>query len=399
MILLIKKSIYSILFIQLLTFGYSTFSTAYELKKSILPIQLQTSYIAPPFRGDGQFHVVYELHMSNFRAISFSLVQVDAFDVDHPETNLVSYCQDGLNGCLIRPGKSNELTEPEVLRGGEFAIVFLWITLDKNVSIPDTIAHRATFQRITSSGELKQYTVEGAAIQIPPVSSLVIHPPFRPGLWLHANGPSKLGDHRMFIHVLDGLASNTQRFASDWMLLGQDGRLANGELNNNSSWYTYGSDILAVADGTITEVTDSIPENIPLSEERAVPNKREMMSGNYIILRLESGEYAFYGHLQPGSLEVKVGDKVSAGQVIGRIGNSGNSDAPHLHFHISNANDPLSGQGLPFAFHSFEVMDRLNVAEWERILINNDPWYAPDDSKISYQKEESPLGESIIQVQ
>lgn len=389
------KIIYSLIVMQLINFGYFTLCTAFELKKSVLPIQLQTSLIAPPFKGDGQVHIVYELHMSNFRAISFSLVQVDAFDVDHPDSNILSYRKDQLYECLIRPGKGNELTDPEVLHGGEFAIVFLWITFDKNVSLPDTIAHRATFQ-ITSSGEDNQYTVEGAAIHISDVSSLVIHPPFRSGLWLFANGPSKLGDHRKFIHTLDGLASNTQRFASDWMLLGPDGRLAKGELSKNPSYYCYGSDILAVADGTVTDVTEGIPENIPLTEERAVPNKRELMSGNYIILKLESGEYAFYGHLQPGSIRVKIGDKVSAGQAIGRIGNSGNSDAPHLHFHISDANDPLSGQGLPFAFYSFEVMDRLNIPEWERMVYNNEPWHATDDSKTSSQKEEAPLGEKII---
>jgi len=335
--------------------------------------------------------------MSNFRPIRFSLVQIDAFDVDHPDTDLVSYRKDELYECLIRPGKGDEAPDPEVLHGGEFAIVFLWITFDENSSLPDTIAHRATFQRKTPNGEQKEYTVEGAVIQVPGVSSLVIHPPFRAGLWLLANGPSKLGDHRKFIHALDGFASNTQRFAGDWMLLGPDGRLAKGELRKNASWYCYGSDILAVADGVVTDITDGIPENVPLSEERAVPNKREMMSGNYIMLKLESGEYAFYGHLQPGSLRVKAGDKVSAGQVIGRIGNSGNSDAPHLHFHIADANDPLSGQGLPFAFFSFTVMDRLGIPEWEEMLMNNETWYQTDDSKISLQKEEAPLGESIIQ--
>jgi murein DD-endopeptidase MepM/ murein hydrolase activator NlpD len=390
------KIICSFLFIQLVHFGHLNYTVAFELQKSVLPIQLQTSFVAPPFRGDGKVHFVYEVNLSNFRPIDFALVQIDVFDTDHPDTIILQHQGGELNRYLIRPGKGEDEANSEVLHGGEFMIVFMWVTFDEKISLPAAIAHRATFQRVTSSGEKKRYTVEGALVPLPAVSSLVIHPPVRSGLWLLANGPSKLGDHRKFIQVLDGIASNTQRFAGDWMLLGPDGRLAKGELGENQSWYCYGSDILAVADGEVTSVVDGIPENIPLLEERAVPNKREMMSGNYIILKLESGEFAFYGHLQPGSLGVKAGDNVSAGQVIGRIGNSGNSDAPHLHFHVADTNDPLSGQGLPFAFHSFEVMDRMSVSEWEEMLINSRPWVAADGSTISRYEGETPVGEAII---
>ncbi len=391
------KIICSLLLVQLIHFGHCKVNAASELKKSVLPIQLQIPFVAPPFQGDGQVHFVYELYLSNFRPIDFSLVQIDVFDTVHPEKALLHYPKDELDRYLVRPGRYEESGDPEVLHGGEFMIVFMWVTFDRTIPLPNSIAHRVVFERVTSTGEKKQYTVEGAIVRLPPTSSLVIHPPFRSGLWLLANGPSNLGDHRKFIQVLDGIASNTQRLAGDWMLLGPDGRLANGELSKNQSWHCYGSDILAVADGTVATVVDGIPENVPLSEERAVPNKRETMAGNHIILKLESGEFAFYGHLQPGSLRVKEGDKVSAGQVIGRIGNSGNSDAPHLHFHVADTNDPLSGQGLPFALFSFTVMDRLKPIEWEGMLINNEAWFATDDSKISVQKEETPIGESIIQ--
>jgi len=57
--------------------------------------------------------------------------------------------------------------------------------------------------------------------------------------------------------------------------------------------------------------------------------------------------------LQPGSRKVKPGDKVAAGQVLGLLGNSGNSDAPHLHFHVMDGPSPLKSNGLPYVFTKF----------------------------------------------
>jgi murein DD-endopeptidase MepM/ murein hydrolase activator NlpD len=69
--------------------------------------------------------------------------------------------------------------------------------------------------------------------------------------------------------------------------------------------------------------------------------------------------YAFYAHIIPGTITVKVGDQVKKGQVLGRLGNSGNSDAPHLHFHLGDANAPLGSEGIPWVFERFERLDKL----------------------------------------
>jgi murein DD-endopeptidase MepM/ murein hydrolase activator NlpD len=78
-----------------------------------------------------------------------------------------------------------------------------------------------------------------------------------------------------------------------------------------------------------------------------------------ITLTIGDGRYAFYAHLQPGSLRVKPGDKVSRGQVIGLLGNSGNADGPHLHFHIMDGPTPLVAGGLPYAFTAFTGEGRI----------------------------------------
>ena len=111
---------------------------------------------------------------------------------------------------------------------------------------------------------------------------------------------------------------------------------------------------MAVGDGVVVAVKDGIPQNIPGATSRAVPITLETVGGNHVIIDLGKGQFAFYAHLQPGSPRVKVGDRVKAGQVIGLVGNSGNSTEPHLHFHICDRNSPLASEGLPYAT-SFEV--------------------------------------------
>jgi murein DD-endopeptidase MepM/ murein hydrolase activator NlpD len=94
--------------------------------------------------------------------------------------------------------------------------------------------------------------------------------------------------------------------------------------------------VFAVADARVAAVVDGIPENTPGENSRAVPMRVATVLGNYVVLdfgaRAAGGlhRFALYGHLQPGSLKVQAGDSVHQGQVLGVIGNSGNSDGPHL---------------------------------------------------------------------
>jgi murein DD-endopeptidase MepM/ murein hydrolase activator NlpD len=71
------------------------------------------------------------------------------------------------------------------------------------------------------------------------------------------------------------------------------------------------------------------------------------------VVDIGGGRFAYYAHLQPGSLAVAVGDRVRPGQLLGLLGNSGNTDFPHLHFHVMNSPAPLGSDGLPFEFDSF----------------------------------------------
>ena len=96
-----------------------------------------------------------------------------------------------------------------------------------------------------------------------------------------------------------------------------------------------------------------MPENAGVTERSSRAVTVDSAVGNYLILDLGGERFALYAHLQPGSLKVKLGDHVSAGQALARLGNSGNSDAPHLHFQLTNGNSPLGSEGIPYELERF----------------------------------------------
>ena len=107
--------------------------------------------------------------------------------------------------------------------------------------------------------------------------------------------------------------------------------------------------------GTVVFVRDGLPDGTPYAPPAAVNHPADL-GGNQVIVRMGPGVWAFYAHLQPGSIAVAVGDEVAAGQPIGRLGNSGGSLAPHLHFGLLDGPDPLTANSLPF------VLDRYTLA-------------------------------------
>src|SRR5262249_49328921 len=157
----------------------------------------------------------------------------------------------------------------------------------------------------------------------------------------------------------------------DWIRIGADGQAFRNDPANNRNWSAYGADVLAVAGGTVIDAKDGVPENDPTSDKKAVPIDLETVGGNHILVKLPSGAAVFYAHLQPGSIKVRIGDRVREGEAIGRIGNSGQADAPHLHLHITDRPSALAAEGLPLVFRSFVLQGHLPSLA---ILANGQGW-------------------------
>ena len=308
--------------------------------------------IAPTaFKADGKWHIVYELHLNSMDRWDYKLTKVEAISGDATPRSLVSYAGSELDAVMSRPGQPG-VTEKSKLAGGAMAVVYMWATVDSQDAVPATIRQRLSVKIGTYPEEM---IVETAAIPVGR-TPVAISAPLRGDHWLAGNGPSNTSGHRKALIPIDGHAAISQRFAIDWVRLRDDGKTFHDDEKDNKNYLAYGNDALAVADGIVTETKDGIPENVPGINSRAVPITLETVGGNHVILDIGGGHFAFYAHLQPGSLRVKLGDKVRCGQALGLVGNSGNSTEPHLHFHIENGSSPLGAEGLPYSLASFEVV-------------------------------------------
>ena len=123
--------------------------------------------------------------------------------------------------------------------------------------------------------------------------------------------------------------------------------------------------MLAVADGTVAAVLDGLPENVPDAKSYPVPMNLTNMGGNNVILDIGEKQFAFYAHLQPHTIRVKVGDHVVRGQVLALVGNSGNATGPHLHFQLSDANSELGTEGLPFVIDSLQFVGKVSGEDFK----------------------------------
>jgi murein DD-endopeptidase MepM/ murein hydrolase activator NlpD len=84
-----------------------------------------------------------------------------------------------------------------------------------------------------------------------------------------------------------------------------------------------------------------------------------------IVLDLGRGQYASYFHLQPGSLRVKTGDHVHSGEPLARVGVSGDSNLPHLHFEVTTSPNTLAGEGVPYVIEQYRVKTARDI--WQTV--------------------------------
>ena len=149
-----------------------------------------------------------------------------------------------------------------------------------------------------------------------------------------------------------------------------------------SDYYCYGQNIYAPCDGVVVQAEDGCEErvrtNLISDMSNAYKNANyfdpekddvQSVAGNYIVMECNSNIYAAFVHLQTGSIQVEIGQNIKKGDVIGKIGHSGNSFAPHLHFQLMDSDDIVIANGLPCVFEQYEI---LQDSEW-KVVYNSIP--------------------------
>jgi len=144
-----------------------------------------------------------------------------------------------------------------------------------------------------------------------------------------------------------------QRFAYDFAIVDEEGESSHGDKKDLRSYYCYGKDILAPADGVVVLIKNNFPDCRIMGDGQADPDTPDI-GGNRIIIKHSSNEYSAICHLMPESVIVQKGQRVKSGDVIAKCGNSGNTSEPHVHFQVQNTARFYSCIGLPIHFSNIQ---------------------------------------------
>ena len=322
---------------------------------------------ATPFPGtDGQLHIVYELVLTNTSPTPATLKKVEVLDASGPSRVLASYSDRELLSRLRTTGGA--AVENLAIEYNDTRLFLIDLTQNAAAAFPGRLLHRIEVLGAPSPSPtpptpaLLSYTVAALDIsrKLPKIG-----PPLLGKGWVAANGCcGAAAVHRASSLTVNGKIYYAQRFAIDWMRLDERGRLVHDDPSDVHNYPGYGADVLAVADGTVVDTLNDLDDQKPGSLPDRKTITLENVDGNHVVLDLGDGVFAFYAHLQKGSVAVALGSRVKRGQVLGKLGNTGNTSAPHLHFHLMESPSVLGSNGMPYVIDSFALAGRVPAADF-----------------------------------
>lgn len=274
----------------------------------------------------------------------------------------------------IFDGNELQLTYDDFNTRDDLQLASIWLEFPETGWKNLGLIHKFYYK--DSIGNAKQTTFNLKVEQQYP-DPITIAFPVPQGIWLAEAAPGSNSYHTRAIFaypelVFDSeqqgylIGSNPQRYAIDFAKL-VDGLPYKNTGKNLDDWYCYNLPIRAAVGGKVVFTENKIPDNMTPGE---IDYKitASNITGNVVYIEHEDSSIGTYCHLIPNSIVVEVGDIVSTGQEIGRLGNSGNSSAPHLHFHlltnpegkqITEYADGLFMESLPYKFSQFTKLGSL----------------------------------------
>jgi hypothetical protein len=339
----------------------------------------------PVSATDGKIHLAYELELVNTMGFDVTLTSLA---VKSGDETLLTLPGDELAHWMRALGGSQ--TPTTKLGPGQGGIVWLDVVVD-GAHVPKKLSHILEVNLSEPMPPLlpASMTENVASVEVSDHKPAVISPPLDGPKWLDGNSCCDMTAHRMAMNPLNGQLWAAERFAIDYLQLGPDGTIYRGDGSKPESYPYYGADIHAVADGPVVGVTEGLPEQVPGQSPTGLP--LDQYGGNHVVQDIGGGNYAFYAHLKTGTVKVKPGDQLTTGQVIANLGNTGNSDAPHLHFHVMSTPDPLGSNGLPFVFKSYKLDGQMASMEALDPLLLGTPAALKPDFAPRDETNTSPL--------
>jgi hypothetical protein len=336
--------------------GQSTTAT-----EQMTPLLLAVHDAPVPFNGsDGRTHLVYELAMTNFSSGDLSVQKVEVLgDGALLQTLDAAALATRLQAAGMRDSAAT-------LPKSTHALLFLDVILAPGAATPHELSHRVAILAKAAPPDRQNISETGGAISVDRQSVVQIGPPLRGIGYISADSCCDATRHTRAAMPVNGRVWISQRYAVDWEQLNAAGSIYSGPQQKLESYAIFGQPAIAVADAVVASVIDNQPEQTPGKFPTNIPLADA--DGNCVILDLGDGglgndlgghRYALYAHLQPGSIRVHRGDHVKLGQVLGLVGDSGNSIVPHLHFQVTAGPSSMASNGLPYEIRDFQVTGKV----------------------------------------
>lgn len=355
--------------------------------RSSIPLTLQVPFRPEIVTLNGRPMIYYELQVRNLARDTLALQKLLVLDAAD-STVVATFDQRALQERSSAPSPWSPGLPP-VVAPGATTLLYLEVTLPL-VKTPTALTHRLQFTQ--GFGSRRQSTqVQGAPTAVGPASALHLGPPLREGPWCAVYEPAWQRGHRRVRYTVADQARIPGRWAIDFIKLDQEGRYARAEEDVVKNWYGYGESVLAVAAGVVKVTRNDFPESATLSAHPSYP--AEQATGNYLALDIGNNRTVFYEHLKPGSLRVKPGERVRAGQVLAQVGFTGQTTGPHLHLHVANAASALGAEGLPFAFAGFRRLGNYS----DFTSFGKRRWTTRPDSLPATVANERPTPNAVIE--
>ncbi len=155
------------------------------------------------------------------------------------------------------------------------------------------------------------------------------------------------------------ITANSSRYAYDLMSVDEKGSMYGGSPYKKENWYSFGKPVYVPLEGVVVATQNDIPDNDfdgkTVKSPKLDPKADPEGMGNFVIIQHANGEYSMMLHLETGSVRVRPGQAVRAGDEIGEVGFSGTVVYPHLHYSVTNGTKELAAEGLPNYFNNYKL--------------------------------------------
>ena len=365
------------------------------------------TYTTPaPVRGtDGKTHLAYELVLTNALPLPFQLERVDVRDATtHTVIQSVTGATLGADLTqLIHTSLDADVPPPAAaapIAPSSTSVVWLDVTLPDGAAVPERLEHlvAGAIQRPQGGPAPAEFVV--STVDVAKGTAPVLSWPVGAGDWYMSDGCcADDTHHRRGLAPINGVYMVPQRFAIDFYKLDDQHRAWVGDPAKLTSYASYRQPILAATAGTVVAAQDGLPNNDQLPKPPAIPSIDHTV-GNHVIVQFGPGQYLLYAHMDPTSVQVKIGQKVEKGQQLGLIGTSGNSTVPHLHFQVLTEPTFFPSDSTPFVFDRFTLAGQVTQRIWDDIIAVQPNGTMPFEAANpgGARTNEMPLDRNVVRV-